>query len=256
MGLKSQKCCFYALLIIALELILLGLFHSSRIAVLAQNIGISIFAAYIFYFVTIYTPSEIKKRRANSILHAPMTNINSHMKKILAIFNGFVVVTKDNCFICKDDFIASSKKEIYFKIDQLLYLENISFFIAYSVRLLKKNIDKIVKNRCFYNLDENIINNVLRLQASDFLMHLEHMKLPRTDDIKIHYGDLYKEFEEFKQIYLYLARTNILPKIEIMTEQEQEHYNVIVSELVRASQICEMSKSSIIILNNVCYIPK
>ena len=256
MDLKSKKISFYALIIVALELILFGLLHSSKIAVLAQSIGVSIFAAYIFYFVTIYVPAEKKKKQANNILHSPMTNVNSHMEKILAIFNGLLTVTKDNTIACKDDSIANTQKKIYFKIDNLLYSENISSFIAHNVRLLKKNIDKIVGNRCFYNLDEEVIDNISRLQSSDFLMHLEHMQLQRTDDIKIHYGDLYKDFKEFKQIYVSLARTNILPKIEMMTEQERKHYNVIVPELIMRSQSPEMSKVSAIILNNVCYIPK
>lgn len=256
MDLKSKKISFYALIIVALELILFGLLHSSKIAILAQSIGVSIFAAYIFYFVTIYVPTEKKKKQANNILHSPMTNVTSHMKQILAIFNGLLTVTKDNTIACKADSIANTQKKFYFKIDNLLYSENISSFIAHNVRLLKKNIDKIVGNRCFYNLNEEVIDNILRLQSSDFLMHLEHMQLQGTDYIKIHYGDLYEDFKEFKQIYVSLTRTNILPKIEMMTEQEREHYNMIVPELILGSQSPEMSKVSAIILNNVCYIPK
>lgn len=254
--LKSKKFCFYALIIIALELILLSLFHSSRIAVLAQSIGVSIFAAYIFYFVTIYAPAEKKKKQANNILRSPMTNLHSHMKKILAIFNGLLAVTEDNTIAYKDDSIVSIQKEIYFKIDNLLYSENILFFIAHNVRLLKKNIDKIAGNRCFYNLDEEVIDNILRLQASEFLVHLEHMHLQKTPGIKMHYGDLYNELEEIKQIYAYLTQTKVLPTVEPMTEQEKEHYNMTVPELIMKSQSHDMSKISVLILNNVCYIPK
>lgn len=253
MHIKYQSFLFYGVLVLSIIFILIPILKHNFLFNILQNIGFSVLAAYIFYFITFYIPQTIKQKQATKILHTPMFNIVLYMKYIIAIFNKYIKITEDNCIICQNDFIKSETATIYFKINNLLYKENISFFIKHSAQLLKKSMDKVINNRCFHNLNDETIDNILRLQSSEFFKHITSDFTLKTDD-DIRYGDLCKEYNEFITIYMFLSKSKEIPTAQELTSQEKTHYDSTIELITLSSH--SIPKSIAIILNNVCYIPK
>ena len=114
-------------------------------------------------------------------------------------------------------------------------------------------MDKVINNRCFHNLNDETIDNILRLQSSEFFKHITSDFTLKTDD-DIRYGYLCKEYNEFITIYMFLSKSKEIPTAQELTSQEKTHYDSTIELITLSSH--SIPKSIAIILNNVCYIPK
>ena len=247
---------FYGTFLLSIILIFIPLFMDGYFLGVTQNIGFSVFAAYIFYLVSIFVPVKERQKQAEKILYSYKVNIIDDMEKIIAIINRFIEIVENDTIRSKSGLIVGAQEVVRFKINNVLYAENIMFFIKYYTQQLRRDINSIVANRCFSNLDSESIDNILCLQQSGVLrVFSKDFVLSKQNETEVRYGSLYKDYQEFLKFYRLLSRKQNVHEAKEMTKEESSHYDSVISEISHG-YTANIGLYRIIIKDNVGYIPK
>ncbi|MBP9999459.1 MAG: hypothetical protein KBT14_02050 [Proteobacteria bacterium] len=255
-GMFKKKLFFYGVFGLSIMFIIIPLFTDGYLFCIMQNIGFSILAAYVFYFVSVFMPRKEKQKQAWKILNSDKVNIISDMGNIIAIINGFMEIMSDNTIRSKSGFIIDGQAIIRFKINNVLYAENIRYFVKHYTQQLKRDIYSIITNRCFSNLDDESIDNILLLQQSGILRTFSaNFVLSEQNRGEVHYGALHKDYQNFIKIYRFLSQKQNLPEAKEMTIEESKRCDRVINKIKHSCNAIDRP-CGIIIEGNVGYIPK
>lgn len=148
------------------------------------NIAISYVAAYLFYLIQIYIPATLKNKNAIKFLRESIIKEIEIIKYILFIVLQTTVVKNDKCKVIK---IPNRKIYILVEKSNTKYLRRYTFGYNNSLtctkllELAKNQMDKIVNNYFFHDLDPYIASCFFKQDLSDFFSIFEQINKAYED---------------------------------------------------------------------------
>jgi len=211
------------------------------------NIEYSLIAAYIFYFITVYIPQQKKQKIAKKVLKPFITRLKDPLSMLLAIFDNLITCDEEGIVHLHRN-IANFSASIYFKRNDIIYKDSLSFILQKEAKNLSRSLNKIISNPLYQYLENNLTEKLGQLQTINIEDHITRLILSPYCSNK----EIYKIILLLRDIFSYLFN-KIQNDFQFpLNKEDKRYYDTTATEMKKVISQQQLYKIKQILFNHVC----